>query len=88
MAVELSVEVSVVCVVVVDEGLASGAVDCELGMVDDGELAPGVIGCWFGVDCATAQAAESMKIAVVKRVFFISNILLDFSACWLGRETE
>jgi hypothetical protein len=31
-----------------------------------------VTGCWVGVVCATAQAAESMKIAVVKRVFFIS----------------
>jgi hypothetical protein len=72
MAVELPVEVSVVCVVVVDVELASGAVDCGLGMVDDGELAPGVTGCWVGVVCATAQAAESMKIAVVKRVFFIS----------------
>ena len=91
MAVELSVceEVSVVCVVVVDVELASGALDGELGAVDDGALAPGVIGCCeaepAGVVCATAQAAESKNMDVIKRVFFISKFLLDFSACLAAR---
>jgi hypothetical protein len=71
MAVELSVCEDVVVVCVVE--LASGTLDCELGIVDDGALAPGVIGCWFGVDCATAQTAESKNIDVIKRVFFIDG---------------
>jgi hypothetical protein len=49
-------------------------------MVEDGELAPGVDGCGvLGEVCATAQTAESIRIAVIKKVFFI-YVLLDFSA--------
>jgi hypothetical protein len=49
-------------------------------MDDDGELAPGVDDCGvLGDVCATAQTAESIRIAVIKKVFFI-YVLLDFSA--------
>jgi len=56
----------------------SGALDW--GGRLDGELAPGVDDCgMLGDVCATAQTAESIRIAVIKKVFFI-YVLLDFSA--------
>jgi hypothetical protein len=76
MDVELaSVEVSVVCVVVVWEVVELGDVDCELGDVA-GELdVLGVDDCGeeLGDVCATAQTADSNKIAVIKVVFLITS---------------
>ena len=69
--------------------LASGAEDCGLGMVDEGELAPGVTGCCeLGVVCATAQAVESSKIAVIKKVFLIVTSSWIFGLIGYGRETS
>jgi len=63
--VELSFEVCVVCVVVVwvVVELASGVVDCGV----------------LGEVCATAQAADSNRIAVIRYVFLI-YVLLVLSA--------
>jgi hypothetical protein len=75
--------VVVVCVVV---ELLSGVAGCWLGEVDDGdvdccELVPGVVDCGvLGEVCATAHAAESNRIAVIRNVFLM-YILLVFSAC-------
>jgi hypothetical protein len=75
----LSVEVCVVCVVVVwvVVELASGVAGCWLGEVDDGEvdcceLASGIVDCGvLGEVCATAQTADSNRIAVIKDVFLM-----------------
>ena len=80
MELPLSLEVCVVCVVVVwvVVELASGVAGCWLGEVDDGD----VDGCWLasGVDdcgellgevCATAQTADNNRIAVIKDVFLM-----------------
>ena len=76
-------EVCVVCVVVVwvVVELVSGVEDCWLGEVDDGEvdgdvdcceLVSGVVDCGeLGEVCATAQAADSNRIAVIRNVFLI-----------------
>jgi len=75
--------VVVVCVVV---ELVSGVVDCWLGEVDDGavdccELVSGVVDCGvLGEVCATAQAADSNRIAVIRNVFLIFYVLLVLSA--------
>lgn len=76
--------VCVVVVCVVDE-LASGVAGCWLGEVDDGdvdcgELVSGVVDCGvLGEVCATAHAADSNRIAVIRNVFLI-YVLLVFSA--------
>ena len=81
MAVELSAVWEEVCVAF---ELVSGVEDCGLGMVDEGELAPGVTGCCeLGVVCATAQAVESSRIAVIKKVFLIFTSSWIFRPCWL-----
>jgi hypothetical protein len=78
MELPLSLEVCVVCVVVVwvVVELASGVAGCWLGEVDDGdvcELAPGVVDCGelLGEVCATAQTADNNRIAVIKDVFLM-----------------
>jgi hypothetical protein len=75
--VELSVEVCVVCVVVWVVVELSGVVGCWIGEVDDGDAGCGLAG-WelvvsgvvgggvLGVLCATAQTADSNRIAVIK----------------------
>jgi hypothetical protein len=74
--------VVVVCVVV---ELASGAEGCWLGEVDDGVvgccvLVSGVVDCGvLGEVCATAHAADSNRIAVIRDVFLI-YVLLVLSA--------
>jgi len=71
--------VVVVCVVV---EVVSG---CWLGEVDEGdvdccELVSGVVGCGvLGEVCATAHAADSNRIAVIRNVFLI-YVLLVLSA--------
>jgi hypothetical protein len=75
----LLLEVCVVCVVVVCVvvELVSGAAGCWLGEVDDGdvdccELVSGVVDCGvLGEVCATAHAADSNRIAVIRNVFLI-----------------
>ena len=77
-----------VCVVVVwvVVELVSGVAGCWLGVVDDGDVdcwldVSGVAGCGvLGVVCATAQAADSNRIAVIKKVFLIC-FLLYFWPC-------
>jgi hypothetical protein len=79
--VPLSLEVWVVCVVVVCVvvELVSGVAGCWLGEVDDGDV-DGVVDCGvLGEVCATAHAAESNRIAVIRNVFLIC-VLLVFSA--------
>jgi hypothetical protein len=86
--VPLSVEVCVVCVVVVwvVVELVSGVAGCWLGAVDDGDVdcwldVSGVVCCGvLGVVCATAQAADSNRIAVIKKVFliYVPPVLLAF----------
>jgi hypothetical protein len=79
MEFALSVEVCVVCVVVVwvVVALVSGVAGCWLGAVDDGEvdcceLASGVVDYGeLGEVCATAQTADSKRIAVIKDVFLM-----------------
>lgn len=80
MELPLSLEVCVVCVVVVwvVVELVSGAAGCWLGEVDDGdvdccELASGAVDCGelLGEVCATAQTADNNRIAVIKDVFLI-----------------
>jgi len=67
MEFALSVEVCVV----------SGVAGCWLGEVVDGdvgccELAPGIVDCGeLGEVCATAQTADSNKMAVIKDVFLM-----------------
>jgi hypothetical protein len=81
----LLLEVWVVCVVVVwvVVELVSG---CWLGEVDDGdvdccELGSGVVDCGvLGEVCATAHAADSNRIAVIRNVFLIFYVLLVSSA--------
>jgi len=87
MEVLLLLEVCVVCVVVVCVvvELLSGVAGCWLGEVDDGdvdccELASGVVDCGvLGEVCATAHAADSNRIAVIRNVFLI-YVLLVLSA--------
>jgi len=77
----LSLEVCVVCVVVVwvVVELVSGAAGCWLGAVDDGEvgccceLASGAVDCGelLGEVCAKAQTADNNRIAVIKDVFLM-----------------
>jgi hypothetical protein len=79
MEFALSVEVCVVCVVVVwvVVELLSGVAGCWLGEVDDGdvdccELASGIVDCGeLGAVCATAQTADSNRIAVINNVFLM-----------------
>jgi len=73
---ELPLEVSVVCVVVVWVVVEGDG--CWLGEVDDGdvdccELASGAVDCGelLGEVCATAQTADNNRIAVIKDVFLI-----------------
>jgi len=82
---ELPLEVSVVCVVVV--WVVVEVDGCWLGEVDDGdvdccELASGAVDCGelLGEVCATAQTADNNRIAVIKDVFLIvrSSWLLAF----------
>jgi hypothetical protein len=84
MELALSLEVCVVCVVVVCVvvELASGVAGCWLGEVDDGdvgccELVSGVVDCGeLGEVCATAQTADNNRIAVIKDVFLITFLLV------------
>jgi hypothetical protein len=77
MELALSAEVCVVCVVVVwvVVELVSGVAGCWLGEVDDGdccELASGIVDCGeLGAVCATAQTADSNRIAVINDVFLM-----------------
>ncbi|HEY2499515.1 MAG TPA: hypothetical protein VGK24_20835 [Candidatus Angelobacter sp.] len=74
---ELSVEVWVVCVVVVWV-VVSGVAGCWLGEVDDGDVDDGDVDCGEpGEVCATAQTADNNRIAVIKYVFLI-YVLLEF----------
>ena len=80
MPVPLSVEVSLVCVVVVWVEVVSGAEGCWLGEVDGlvgcCELVPGVVDCGeLGDVCATAQTADNNRIAVIKDAFLITFLL-------------
>ena len=82
--VPLLLEVCVVCVVVVCVvvELLSGVEGYWLGEVDDGdvdccELVSGVVDCGvLGEVCATAHAADSNRIAVIRNVFLIFCVLL------------
>jgi hypothetical protein len=74
--------VVVVCVVV---ELVSGVAGCWLGEVDGVvgccELVSGVVDCGvLGEVCATAHAADSNRIAVIRNVFLIFYVLLVLSA--------
>jgi hypothetical protein len=82
----LLLEVWVVCVVVVCVvvELVSGVAGCWLGEVDGVvgccELVSGVVDCGvLGEVCATAHAADSNRIAVIRNVFLI-YVLLVLSA--------
>jgi hypothetical protein len=78
MELLLSLEVCVVCVVVV------WVVVELLGEVDDGDVVDGDVGCWelasgvvdcgellLGDVCATAQTADNNRIAVIKDAFLM-----------------
>ena len=78
MELPLSLEVCVVCVVVV------WVVVELLGEVDDGDVVDGDVGCWelasgvvdcgellLGEVCATAQTADNNRIAVIKDAFLM-----------------
>jgi hypothetical protein len=70
-----SVDVSVVCVVVVWLVVELGEVDGELCDVADELEVLGVDDCGeeLGDVCATAQTADNNKIAVIKDVFLITS---------------